>query len=72
MKFCLGKINFIVMGIAALMVIVGFMLTWGEPSTPEQFNPDVFSVRRTVVGPNICFVGYVLMIVGIIIPKRKK
>ena len=72
MKFCLGKINFIIMGIAALMIIVGFMLTWGEPSTPDHFNPDVFSDRRVVYGPNLCFLGYVLVIVGIIFPNRKQ
>ena len=72
MKFCLGKINFIIMGIAALMIIVGFMLTWGEPSTPDHFNPDVFSDRRVVYGPNLCFLGYVLVIVGIIFANRKK
>ena len=71
MRFCLGKINFIVMGIAALMIIVGFMLTAGDPSTPEQFNPEVFSDRRIIYGPNICFFGYLLMIVGIVIPKKK-
>ena len=60
------------MGIAALMIIVGFMLTWGEPSTPDHFNPDVFSDRRVVYGPNLCFFGYVLVIVGIILPNRKK
>ena len=72
MKFCLGKINFIIMGIAALMIIVGFMLTWGEPSTPDHFNPDVLSDRRVVYGPNLCFLGYILVIVGIIFPNRKK
>ena len=72
MKFCLRKINFIIMGIAALMIIVGFMLTWGEPSTPDHFNPDVFSDRRVVYGPNLCFLGYILVIVGIIFPNRKK
>ena len=72
MKFCLGKINFIIMGIAALMIIVGFMLTWGETSTPDHFNPDVFSDRRVVYGPNLCFLGYILVIVGIIFPNRKK
>ena len=72
MKFCLGKINFIIMGIAALLIIVGFMLTWGEPSTPDHFNPDVFSDRRVVYGPNLCFLGYILVIVGIILPNRKK
>ena len=54
------------------MIIVGFMLTWGEPSTPDHFNPDVFSDRRVVYGPNLCFLGYILVIVGIIFPNRKK
>ncbi len=60
------------MGIAALMIIVGFMMTWGEPSTPDHFNPDVFSDRRVVYGPNICFFGYILVIVGILVPNKKK
>lgn len=72
MRFCLGKINFIVMGIAALMIIIGFMLTWGEPSTPDHFNPEIFSDRRVVYGPNLCFLGYLVMIVGIILPNKKK
>lgn len=72
MKFCLGKTNFIIMGIAALMIIVGFMMTWGEPSTSDHFNPDVFSDRRVVYGPNICFFGYILVIVGILVPNKKK
>ena len=65
MRLCLGKINFIIMGVAALMIICGFVMTAGEPSTPEHFNPDVFSDARVVYGPNICFLGYLLMIVGI-------
>ena len=72
MRFCLGKNNFIVMGIAALMIIVGFALTWGEPSTPEHFNPEVFSDRRVIYGPNLCFVGYLVMIAGILVPSGKK
>jgi len=72
MRFCLGKNNFIVMGIAAMVIILGFMLMWGEPSTPDHFNPDVFSDRRVVYGPNICFFGYILMIVGILVPNKKK
>lgn len=72
MRFCLGKNNFIVMGIAALMIIAGFALTWGEPSTPEHFNPEVFSDRRVIYGPNLCFFGYLVMIAGILVPSGKK
>lgn len=72
MHLCLGKINFIIMGIAALCILIGFILMTGEPSTPEAFNPDIFSTRRVIVAPNICFFGYLLMIVGIMFPSRKK
>ena len=72
MRLCLGKLNFIIMGIAAVMIIVGFALTAGEPSTPEHFNPDVFSDTRVVYGPNICFIGYLLMIVGICVKSPRR
>jgi len=71
MRLCLTKINFIIMTIAALMIVVGFVMMGGEPSTPEHFNPDVFSDRRVVYGPNICFLGYILMIVGICVKGKK-
>ena len=60
------------MGIAALMILTGFILMGGEPSTPEHFNPDVFSDTRVVYGPNICFLGYLLMIVGICVKSPYK
>ncbi len=72
MHLCLGKINFIIMGISALCILIGFILMTGAPSTPEAFNPDVFSARRIIVAPNVCFAGYLLMIVGIMYPSKKK
>lgn len=72
MRLCLTKINFIIMGIAALMILVGFIMTGGEASTPDHFNPEVFSDRRVVYGPNLCFAGYLLMIVGICVKGKKK
>lgn len=72
MRLCLGKWNFIIMGISALLILIGFVLMSGEPSTPEKFNPDVFSDTRVVYGPNICFIGYILMIVGICVKCTDK
>ena len=60
------------MGVAALLIIIGFAMTAGEPSTPDHFNPDVFSDQRVVYGPNLCFFGYLLMIVGIIVKSPRK
>lgn len=69
--FPLERTNFVLMIIAGVMIIVGFLLMTGSSSTPEQFNPDIFSTRRIVVGPLIAFLGFVLMGIGIIVKPRK-
>ena len=47
----LTRLNFILMGAAILVIVVGFLLMTGEPSGADTFNPDIFSTRRIVVGP---------------------
>ncbi len=70
-KFPLTKRNFIVMAIAGVMIVAGFLLMLGGSSEPEAFNPDIFSTRRIVVGPTIAFLGFIAMGVGIILrPER--
>ncbi|MCH5220792.1 MAG: DUF3098 domain-containing protein [Muribaculaceae bacterium] len=67
----LQKGNFIAMACAGLMIVVGFLLMLGGSSTVEQFNHDIFSTTRIVVGPFIAFMGFVLMAIAIIInPKH--
>ena len=71
-QFPLGKNNFRWMIVAGIMIVVGFMLMLGSGST-EQFNPDIFSVRRIIIGPAIAFLGFVAMGVAIIIkPKNNQ
>ena len=65
--------NFIFMAIAGAMIVVGFLLMLGPSSTSQQFEPDIFSTRRIVVGPLIAFLGYVAMAIAIIVnPKASK
>lgn len=64
-EFPLGKRNFMWMGVSAVAIIVGFLLMLGSGST-EEFNPDIFSARRIVVGPTLAFLGFVAMGVSII------
>ena len=52
-QFPLMKGNFIFMAVAAAMIVVGFLLMLGGSSTEAQFNPDIFSGRRIVVGPTV-------------------
>lgn len=67
----LVKTNFILMAIAGAMIIAGFLLMLGGSSTAEEFNPDIFSTRRIVVGPTIAFLGFIFMGFGIIYRPRK-
>ena len=63
-KFPLRKINFILMAVFGLMIVLGFILMAGS-SNGEEFNPDIFSTRRIVVGPVITFLGFVPMGVAV-------
>lgn len=72
-QFPLGKRNFILMGVSALLIVLGFLLMLGGSSTEAQFNPDIFSARRIVVGPTIAFLGFIAMGVSIVLrPGHKK
>lgn len=59
--FPLTRLNFILMAAAGAVIIIGFLLMLGSGSTVDQFNPDIFSTRRIVVGPTIAFLGFLFM-----------
>ncbi len=61
----LVRINFILMAISGIMIVLGFLLMTGGASDWGEFNPDIFSARRIVVGPTIAFLGFIFMGVGI-------
>lgn len=72
-NFALSKINFIIMGIAVLIIIIGFVLMTGPSTTLEGgFEPDIFSARRIKVAPLTCFIGFMIMIVGILYPDKNR
>lgn len=70
--FAFGKKNYIICIVAVLMIILGFVLMTGPASSIEGgFEPDIFSVRRIKIAPMVCFLGFLLMIVGILYPRAK-
>lgn len=64
--------NFIIMAIAGAMIVLGFILMAGSSSSLQEYNPDIFSTRRIVVGPLISFLGFVLMAVAIVVKPKDK
>lgn len=63
--FAFGKTNYILLAISMVIVIAGFILMSGTGSNETTFDPDIFSVRRIKVAPVVCFLGFILMIAGI-------
>ncbi len=39
----------IILLIACMLIIIGYLLMSGDGTTEQAFNPDVFSTRRIVV-----------------------
>lgn len=71
-KFVISKINYILIAVAFAIIVIGFLLMGGKPSGVE-FNPDIFSTRRIVVGPMISFAGFLFMVFAILYkPKSKR
>lgn len=69
-NFPLTKTNFVLMGICGAMIVIGFLLMLGSSNGFDQFNVDIFSTRRIVVGPTITFLGFLGMAFAIIFKKK--
>ena len=67
-----SKVNFWMMGGCLALIIIGFLLMIGGGTNGTDFNPEVFSTRRIVVGPLLSFLGFLLMAFSIIWMPRKK
>ncbi|GAB4383378.1 MAG: DUF3098 domain-containing protein [Salibacteraceae bacterium] len=66
-EFPLDKKNFVMIGIGALIVIIGFfLLSGGGADDPVSFSEEIFSFRRMYVAPITLLIGYGLVMYGII------
>lgn len=71
-NFALGKMNYIIIAVAVVMIITGFVLMTGPSTTIEHgFEPDIFSARRIKIAPLTCFIGFLVMILGILYPNKR-
>ena len=68
--FPLAKINFLLMMLSGVLIVTGFLLMLGGANDAEQFNADIFSSRRVIVGPTMAFIGFVAMGIAIIFKKK--
>ncbi len=71
-RFALEKNNLYFILAGVILIVIGFCLMMGAPSTKEAYNPDIFSFRRIVVAPTVSFIGFVVVLVGILIKPKGK
>ena len=69
-NFPLTRINFVLMAVCGAMILIGFLLMLGSSNQLDEFNADIFSTRRIIVGPTIAFLGFVGMAFAIIFKKK--
>lgn len=67
-----GKLNYILLIAGVVIVILGFILMSGDPTTEEAFNPDIFSDRRIKVAPMVSLAGFLVVIVAILVKPCNK
>ena len=67
------KMNFILMGVGALLLLIGYICLGGGDVPDEVFDGEIFNTRRIVVAPILIFLGLVTEIVAIMWhPKASK
>ena len=68
----LGKMNYILIGVAMLTIVIGFLLLsgGGSENPATEFNYEMFSTRRIVIAPLVLLLGFVIG--GVAIMKKFK
>ena len=67
------KMNYILMGVGALLLVIGYICLSGGDVPDEVFDGEIFNTRRIVVAPILIFLGLVTEIVAIMWhPKTPK
>lgn len=69
--FLFDRRKYAVLIAGLLMLIVGFaLMLGGGAEDPKEFNPEIFDAQRIGVAPWFLFIGLVLPIVAIMLPKK--
>lgn len=66
------KMNYILMGIGALVLLIGYICLSGGKVPDEVFDGEIFNTRRIVVAPILIFLGLAIEIVAIMWHPRAK
>lgn len=61
-----GRENFIMIGVAALLMVIGLFLMTGGHQDPNEWNADeVYSARRTIIAPMFILAALIVALLSI-------
>ncbi|MBT8196599.1 MAG: DUF3098 domain-containing protein [Bacteroidia bacterium] len=65
--FAFGKINYMIMLGGLFLIVVGYaLMAGGKSSTPQEFNPEIFSFQRITVAPLLVLAGLCVQVWAIV------
>ena len=64
--------NLYLIAVSVAVVVIGLIIMYVGPDSEAGFEPDIFSFRRIVVAPIICFIGFISLIASILCPPFKR
>lgn len=68
-----GKKNYVLMGVGALVIVVGFILMSGSGEhTATKFDDSIYSVRRITLAPIVVILGFIVVGLGIMLRFKHK
>jgi hypothetical protein len=71
-KILFSKRSYAIMSFGFGLIIIGFILmTGGGSKDPSVFNPEIFSTIRIRVAPTFVLLGFAVLVVAILYPKKK-
>ena len=60
-----NRMHYVFNTLATSLILLGLLLMNGESSTNDNFCSDIFSAKRIIAAPFLCFIGYILFIPAI-------
>ena len=61
------KTNYIILGLGAFLILLGFILMSGGNTDPKVFNEaEIYSFRRITLAPITVIAGFIVIIVAIL------
>lgn len=65
--FAFGRINYLIMLGGLFLIVLGYVLmAGGKSSTPQEFNPEIFSFQRITLAPLLVLAGLVVQVWAIV------